>query len=207
MIEIDPSSLSMTEAYKILIGSIVPRPIAWVSTVNSKGQPNLAPFSFFNGVCSNPPSLLFCPVNHPDGREKDTLRNIRETRQFVVNVATEKLAAEMNQTSADYDPNVNEFAEAHLAPGLCRKVKAPRVKDSPISFECELLQIVSVGDGGAGSGHVVIGKIVYMHFAKEVYQDGKILIEKLRPIARLAGSSYCPVREIFNLPRPKTTRQ
>lgn len=200
--ELDVSKLSVADAYKLLIGTIVPRPIAWVSTVSLNGQPNLAPFSFFNGVCSNPPSLLFCPVNHPDGHEKDTLRNIRETNQFVVNVASEDLVAQVNQTSGNYPVDVNEFAEAGVTAAPSKLVKAPRVKESPASFECEVLQIVQVGPGGAGSGHVVIGRILYAHFADGVYKDGKIAIDKLKPVARLGGPNYCPVREIFALERP-----
>lgn len=200
--ELDLSKLSVGDAYKLLIGTIVPRPIAWVSTVNKKGQPNLAPFSFFNGVCSNPPSLLFCPVNHPDGREKDTLRNIRATKQFVVNVASETLARQMNQSSANYAPEINEFSETGLAEAPSKMIKPPRVSGAPASFECELLQIVPVGPGGAGSGHVVIGKILYAHFADGVYRDGKINLEALMPIARLGGPNYCPVRDVFSLARP-----
>jgi flavin reductase (DIM6/NTAB) family NADH-FMN oxidoreductase RutF len=199
---IDVSKLPFPEAYKLIIGSIVPRPIAWVSTVNGKGQTNLAPFSFFNGVCSNPPSLLFCPVNHPDGREKDTLKNVRETKQFVVNIASEDLAKAMNQTSGNYPSDISEFKEAGLTPAKSAVVKPPRVLESPINIECELIQVVTVGPGGPGSGSVVIGKIVYMHIFEEAYKDGKILIDKVKPIARLAGASYCPVREIFDLPRP-----
>ena len=205
MIDVDLSKLSVGDAYKLLIGTIVPRPIAWVSTISPQGATNLAPFSFFNGICSNPPSLLFCPVNHPDGREKDTLRNIRATRQFVVNIATEDLAKAMNQTSGDYPPEKSEFEIAGLTPEPSRTVRAPRVKESPASFECELMQIIDIGDGSAGSGHVVIGKILHARFADKVYQNGKIILEELKPIARLGGPNYCPVREVFNLARPKVT--
>lgn len=203
MTEIDVSTLSIADAYKILIGAIVPRPIAWVSTISEAGIANLAPFSFFNGICSNPPSLLFCPANHPDGREKDTLRNIRATRQFVVNAASEILVGQMNQTSGDYAPEISEFNEAGLTPAPSRLIKPPRVSESPINFECELMQIVDVGPGGAGSGHVVIGKILYAHFAPGIFENGRINLEKLKPIARLGGPTYCPVREVFSLNRPK----
>jgi flavin reductase (DIM6/NTAB) family NADH-FMN oxidoreductase RutF len=201
--ELDVAKLSVGDAYKLLIGTIVPRPIAWVSTIGKSGVTNLAPFSFFNGVCSNPPSLLFCPVNHPDGREKDTLRNIREIKQFVVNIASEPLAKAVNQSSADYPSNVSEFAEAGVTPVPSTRVAPPRVKESPASFECELLELIKVGPGGAGSGHVVIGKIVYAHFAKGVYEAGKISIAALQPIARLGGPNYCPVRDVFELQRPR----
>jgi flavin reductase (DIM6/NTAB) family NADH-FMN oxidoreductase RutF len=201
--KIDVSKLSASDAYKLLIGTIVPRPIAWVSTISAAGISNLAPFSFFNGICGNPPSLLFCPLNQADGSEKDTLRNIRETQQFVVNIADESLAAEMNQSSGDYAFGVSEFQEVGLEEASCIKVKAPRVARSPASFECELIQAVQVGPGGQGSAHVVIGKIVYAHFAEGVFEGGHVILERLKPIARLAGRSYCPVREVFDLPRPK----
>ncbi|MEW6056808.1 MAG: flavin reductase family protein [Bdellovibrionota bacterium] len=203
MIEVDVSKIQMLDAYKLLIGTVVPRPIAWVGSIGKSGSVNLAPFSFFTAVCSNPPSLLFCPANHPDGKEKDTLRNIRETRCFTVNLANEALAREMNQTAANYPPEVNEFKEAGLTAAPSRKIKAPRVGESPASFECELLDVVAVGPGGSGSGHIVLGKVVYAHYSEQVYEDGKIKIEELKPIARLGGTSYCRVNDIFELARPK----
>ena len=201
LIDIDFTRITSAEAYKLQIGSIVPRPIAWVSTVNAQGLHNLAPFSYFNGICSNPPALLFCPVNHPDGREKDTLRNIRETGEFVVNIATEDLIVPMNQSSGDYPPGRSEFAAAGVTPVAGTVVKAPRVAESPVQFECRLLQIVDVGRGG-NAGHVVIGRIVYGHVAPAVYRDGRILLEELKPLARYAGATYGPVRDTFDLPRP-----
>jgi flavin reductase (DIM6/NTAB) family NADH-FMN oxidoreductase RutF len=201
LIEIDFRRISTGEAYKLQIGSIVPRPIAWVSTISAQGLPNLAPFSYFNGICSNPPALLFCPVNHPDGREKDTLRNIRETGDFVVNIATEELVGAVNQTAAEYSADVNEFSAGGVTAVASMLVKSPRVVESPIQFECRLLQVVDVGSGG-NSGHIVIGQIVYGHFAPTVYSNGKIQLEALKPLARLAGTTYGPVRETFDLPRP-----
>lgn len=202
MIELDVAQLSTQDAYKLMIGAIVPRPIGWISTASANGRHNLAPFSFFTGVCSNPPSLLFCPVDHPDGREKDTLRNIRVTGDFVVNIATESLASQVNQTSADFAPEISEFQMAGLTPLASVKVSAPRVGESPVQFECRLLQIVRVGPGGRGSGHIVIGEIVFMHVAEDVYRDGRILLDRLQPLARLDGKAYCPVREVFELTLP-----
>ncbi len=213
MKEIDVTKLSIGDAYKLLIGTIVPRPIAWVSTISAKGQVNLAPFSFFNGVCSNPPSVLFCPVNHPDGSKKDTLRNIQETKQFVINIATEKLALAVNETSGNYPPEINEFEIAKLTPIPSIRVKPPRIKESPIHMECELLQIVPVGTGEfaarerTGSGHIVIGKLVYYHITEGAMNEkGHIFLEKINPIARLGGSFYCPIRDVFELPRPQNKK-
>jgi len=179
----------------------VPRPVAWVSTVNGANLPNLAPFSYFNGICSNPPALLFCPVNHADGREKDTLRNIREIGDFVVNIATESLVSAVNHTAAEYPSHISEFTAAGLTALPSVVVRSPRVAESPIQLECRLMQIVDVGNGG-NSGHVVIGRIVYGHYDSAVYQDGRVLLDALKPIARLAGTTYSPVRETFDLPRP-----
>lgn len=202
-VEIDVRKLAFPDAYKLIIGSVVPRPIAWVSTIDKAGKSNLAPFSFFNGICSNPPSILFCPVNHPDGREKDTLRNVRETKQFVVNIVSEDLANIMNETSANYPAGVSEIEALGIKAQPGKLVKALRVLDSPIQMECELLQMVPVGDGGPGSGHVVIGKIVYMHIAEKAYVDGKIILEEVKPVARLGGPFYARVNDIFEIARPK----
>ncbi|HJW30820.1 MAG TPA: flavin reductase family protein, partial [Saprospiraceae bacterium] len=190
--------------YKLMIGSIVPRPIAFVSTQNSEGALNLAPFSFFTGVSANPPAVLFCPLVRPsDAKTKDTLNNIRATKEFVVNVVSETFAEQMNLTSAEFPPEVSEFAESGLTPVPSQKVRPPRVKESPINMECRLLQMVPVGSGLLG-GTVVIGEIVLFHVADELFDNFRIDLKKLAPIGRLAGSSYCRVIDIFDLARPKT---
>jgi len=203
MVDIDFSKLSALQAYKILLGSIAPRPIAWVSTISAAGITNLAPFSFFNGVCSDPPALLFCPSTPADREVKDTLRNIRETRQFVVNIVTEQNVEKANQTSATLPPDESEFVAAGVTPLPSFIVKPPRVAESSIHLECELIQVVPVGDPRPGSGNVVIGKVVFAHVAAEAWDTrGHIDITKTKPVARLAGNDYAPVREIFSLKRP-----
>ena len=202
-VTLDTKAMPFTQAYKLMIGSIVPRPIAWVSTMSPDGIPNLAPYSFFNGVCSNPPSLLFCPVRRgSDGKKKDTLNNIEANGEFVVNIVTEHNVNLMNQTSAEYPPEVSEFPAAGVTPLESMIVRPPRVAESPVHFECKVLEIVSVGNGSPGSGCVVIGEIVHFHALSNVYQDGRINLEALAPVARLAGSAYCPVREAFDVERP-----
>lgn len=202
---IDMTALPFSEAYKILIGSVVPRPVAWVSTVDEDGVANLAPFSFYTAVCSNPPTVLFCPVTPPDREEKDTLANIRATGEFVINVATESTVEKMNQTSAPYARGVSEFAAAGLTPLAGVKVKAPRVAESPIHLECKLLQIIDVGPGGPGSGKIVLGQVVYAHIDDSVCNEAHhIDVTKVKPVSRLAGTDYAPVRDIFSLARPKT---
>jgi flavin reductase (DIM6/NTAB) family NADH-FMN oxidoreductase RutF len=204
MMGIDLSKLPAQEAYKILLGAVAPRPIAWVSTISAAGVTNLAPFSFFNGICSNPPAVLFCPSNPVDREVKDTLRNVRETRQFVVNIVTESSVEKANLTSATYPFGVSEFEEVGLTPLESVVVQPPRVAESPIHLECELMQIVEVGEPAPGSGNVVIGRVVYVHVAEEAWNGARhhIDIGKIQPVSRLAGNNYAPVREVFSLKRP-----
>ncbi len=191
--------------YKLLTGAIVPRPIGWISTVDAEGRPNLAPFSFFNGVGSNPPLLLFCPVTRAsDHQPKDTLRNVRATGEFVVNIVTEDLAEAMNQTSAELPPEANEFKVAGLTPALSVAVRPPRVAESPVHFECRLYRIIDIGDW-PGAGSIVIGEIVHVHVRDDLLiGEDKIDVRRLRPIGRLAGGLYCRVKEIFKLQRPSS---
>jgi len=201
--EIDPKSNYFKNNYKLLIGSVVPRPIAFVSSLTPDGEQNLAPFSFFNAICPNPPSLMFAPVNRSsDASKKDTLNNILRTKEFVVNVVTEDIAEQMNICATEYPPGYNEFEESGLTPINSKIVKPPRVKESPINFECKLMKHVPVGDPEIpGSGNVIIGEIVYFHIADEIYYDGKIDIRKLKPIGRLAGAGYTRVTDLFDMPR------
>jgi flavin reductase (DIM6/NTAB) family NADH-FMN oxidoreductase RutF len=204
MTGIDISKLPAQEAYKILLGAVAPRPIAWVSTISATGITNLAPFSFFNGICSNPPAVLFCPSNPVDRQVKDTLRNVRETRQFVVNIVNESNVEKANLTSATYPFGVSEFAEVGLTPLKSVVVRPPRVAESPIHLECELMQIVEVGEPVPGSGNVVIGRVVFAHVAEEAWNGERhhIDIGKIKQVSRLAGNNYAPVREVFSLKRP-----
>jgi flavin reductase (DIM6/NTAB) family NADH-FMN oxidoreductase RutF len=201
-VQIDVSKIPFQEAYKLLIGGVVPRPIAWVSTRSKKGMSNLAPYSFFTAVCSNPASLLFCPVNHPDGREKDTLVNIRETNEFVINIVSHSLVHQMNQTSANYAREVSEFKEVGLTEAKCALINAPRVLEASLSYECSLLHILDIGDGSAGSGHIVVGKVLNVFGKPNVLIDGKIDLDALDPVARLGGSNYCRVENTFSIDRP-----
>lgn len=202
-VEIAPEAVAWNSLYKLMIGAIVPRPIAWVSTVNDAGMNNLAPFSFFNAVCANPPTLLFtASVRGADGGEKDTLRNIRANGEFVVNVVTETLAEAMNLTSTEFPAVVDEFAAAGLTPLPCARVRPARVGESPVSFECLLDQVIDVGDQ-PGGGSIVIGRIVYLHVIADVLIDSdKIDITRLQPIGRLAGNAYCRVNDLFDMARP-----
>jgi len=201
--EIKPDSLSWKSVYKLLIGSVLPRPIGWISSINDQGQPNLAPFSFFNIVCANPPTILFCPmVRSGDNQLKDTLQNIRETGEFVVNIVSGELVEKMIKTSVEAPYGVNEFDYAGLTPKLSSAVTPPRVAESPIHFECKLNQIIDISLN-PGGGSVVIGTIVHMHIDERIMiGEDKIDLARLTPIGRLAGNSYVRVTDIFDIERP-----
>ncbi len=201
--EISPENVPWQSMYKILIGTVVPRPIGWVSSQDEAGQANLAPFSFYTVVCGSPPTVLFCPmVRASDGKIKDTLRNVRATGEFVVNAATEALAAAVNLSAVEFEAQVNEFEIAGLTAAPSVRVRPPRVAESPINLECRVTQIVDLGDA-PGAGSVVIGQVVYAHIAEAVLiGSDKIDLEQLKPIARLAGSAYARVTDVFEMARP-----
>ncbi len=201
--EINPNDLPHREVYKLMTGAIVPRAIAWVSSVNADGQPNLAPFSFFTAVCSLPPTILFCTsVRNTDGDFKDTLHNIRATGEFVVNFVTEALAEQMNITATELPANVNEFERAGLTPEPSQVVNVPRVAESPIHFECKLNQVVTISDA-PGGGSIVLGTIVHMHISETIYREGnKIDFAAYQPVGRLAGAGYTRVNDLFDMLRP-----
>jgi flavin reductase (DIM6/NTAB) family NADH-FMN oxidoreductase RutF len=201
--EIKPDALSWKSVYKLLIGSVLPRPIGWISSVNDQGQPNLAPFSFFNVACANPPTILFCPmIRSVNNQPKDTLQNIRETGEFVVNIVSGELVEKMNLTSVEAPCEVNEFDYAGLTPAPSCEVTPPRVAESPIHFECKLNKIVEISQE-PGGGSVVIGTVVHMHIDERLLiGEDKIDLVKLNPIGRLAGNSYVHVTDIFDMERP-----
>jgi len=198
--ELDPQKIGTTASYKLLIGCVVPRPIAWVSTVAADGVPNLAPFSFFMGVCNDPPTIAFSSGRREHGK-KDTVHNLEHTGDFVVNVVDDPHAEAMNATSGEYPPEVDEFALAGLemAPGVL--VRAPRLRTAPISMECKVAQIVPAG---RGPHSVVFGEIVYFHVREDVYDagTGRIDIPRLRPVGRLAGNQYAHIHDLFEMKRP-----
>ena len=198
---IDPSALEPREVYKLLIGSVVPRPIAWVSSISLEGQLNLAPFSYFNIACANPPTLLFCPNRRADGSKKDTLLNIEATGEYVIHIVDEAHVAAMNQSSAEFPRGVNEFEAAGLLAAPSLEVRPARVAEAPIAFECRLFQVVPVSDGPQG-GEVVIGRVLLLHVRDDVRPDTYIDLDALRPVARLAGNGYARVTDTFDLPRP-----
>lgn len=199
---IDFSKIEARHAYGWMASLITPRPIAWVSTVGADGKTNLAPFSFFTGVTSNPPTLLFVPVNDRHGQKKHTVLNIEETREFVVNAVSFSLAEKMNACAALLPKGESEFDAFGIAAAASDAVKPPRVAEAPAAFECVLEKIVPVGEGASGA-HIVIGRILRAHVRDEILnEDGKVDALKLDSIGRLGGESYSRARELFEVARP-----
>jgi len=187
--------------YKYLIGSILPRPIAWVSTVNQDGSFNLAPFSFFTAVSAKPMIIAFCPlIRTATGQKKDTLINIERTSEFVINFVSRELADKCNLTSSELKYGEDEFKYAGLNTLASERVAAPRVKESKIHFECILRDMISYGDQ-PGQGTLVTGEVVRVHIDPSVMVDGKIATEKLDPIGRGAGNDWFGTNDKFELER------
>ena len=198
----DPAEHPFSETHKLMIGSIVPRPIALVSTTSNDGINNLAPFSYFNGVCSKPPTIMFAPARRGwDGKEKDTLINIRSTKEFSINIVSEDIGEKMVKCSTDYEKEVDEYSKSGLSPLSSKKIKPPIVSESKISLECILNQIVQIGKEDAGSGFIVIGTIVLFHIDDEVYDNGRIILDKLQPLGRVAGNGYVRSTNAFDIIR------
>ena len=197
--EFNPSDLGEKEVYKLLTGSVVPRPIAWVSTVSQEGGQNLAPFSFFTVASRNPPMLCISigpGVGDREGTEKDTLVNIRATKEFVINVVPAPLGNQMQKSAENLPSNADEFEAAGLSAAESHLVAPKRVKEAPIHMECKLEQIIKLG-----SDHLIIGRMVYYHIEDDYYLGNyKVDLEKLQPLGRLAGN-YSENKEFFKLPR------
>lgn len=205
--ELNPEDLTVKERYKLLIGCIVPRPIALVSTVSPDGRTNLAPFSFFNGIGSDPMSLLFCPANAPDGGEKDTLRNAKPTEEggtgeFVVNASVEGNRWQMAGAAEVLPYGESEFDLTGLTPVPSRVVRPPRVGESPVAFECRTERVVRLNPGVAGGGNVVIGRVVHVHIADDLV-DERMHVDpsRLQAVGRMGGLGYCSTRDRFEMPR------
>lgn len=204
--ELDPARLPASDRYKLLIGCIVPRPIAFVSTRSPDGRLNLAPFSFFCGVGSNPMTLLFCPANKPDGSEKDSLRNAKPvaeggTGEFVVNVASAAYAPKVAAAAEPLGYGESEFELAGLTPAPSRVVKAPRVAESPVAFECRTLSVVRTNAGHALGGNIVLGEVVHVYVRDDLINE-RLHTDpaKLDAIGRMGGLTYCRTRDRFEMP-------
>jgi flavin reductase (DIM6/NTAB) family NADH-FMN oxidoreductase RutF len=204
-----PSQISHNDLYAIILNSVGPRPIAWVSTLSASGQPNLAPFSFFNAVCIDPPLLAFAPglrqpkqTNSPHGEPKDTLRYVRETKEFVVNIVTFDLLQPMNVTSGEYDSSINEFELAKVTPAPSQLVRPARVAESPVSFECKLHQILDFSPAPTSSS-LVIGEVVFIHIDDAHIKNGKLDRSSLDLVGRMGGIQYTRTTNRVELARPR----
>ena len=199
MTRIDPDALDGS-LYRTLAGAVIPRPIAWVSSLSPEGVENLAPYSFFNVVSTSPPVVMFAPTDRSDRPEglSDSARNAHETEEFVINVVTEPLAEAMNETSATLPPEESEFDHASLERAASEAVAPPRVAAAEVAFECELYESIDVG-----SNTMVLGQVVSVYLDDGVTTDGKLDVEKLDAIGRLSGSYYCRTDGRFRMERPE----
>jgi flavin reductase (DIM6/NTAB) family NADH-FMN oxidoreductase RutF len=198
-----PSDAGPANVYKLMVGAIVPRPIAFVSTVSRSGVRNLAPFSFFTAASANPPVVCFAPmVRGSDGQQKDTLRNVQETGEFVVNIVSEDFVEKMNICSAEFPPDVDEWEKSGLTPVASDCVKPARVRESRFHMECKLVDVVSVSKQPLG-GSLVLGEVLRFHVTDELFDNYRIAPEKLRAVGRMGGPSYARTTDRFDLERPK----
>jgi flavin reductase (DIM6/NTAB) family NADH-FMN oxidoreductase RutF len=193
-LEFDPAVVDERAIYRLLIGSVVPRPIGWASTVSISGVANLAPFSFFTVVCVSPPMISLTIMRKPDGSEKHTLQNVRATGEFCFNVVTRPVWKQMVDSANGFPEGDSEFAETGLTPIPSVKVKPPRVKEVPIHFECKLHQILELGPKRQA---LVIGEVVYLHVDPACMTGGYIDMRKLDPVGRLNGFFYTTLGEIL----------
>jgi len=215
MLTFNPAERQPQEIYKLMTGIIVPRPVALVSTISRDGLPNLAPFSFFSGIGAVPPTVLFCPALRPPasgdtgnpasedaGERKDTLRNVEETGEFVINVVSEAIAAAANASAAEVAFGVDEFTLSGLTPIPSEAVRPPRVAQSPAQMECKLLQVIYTGRA-ARSGVIVLGEVVRFHVREELFDNFRIDPAALDALGRMAGNTWVRTRDRVELVRPK----
>jgi flavin reductase (DIM6/NTAB) family NADH-FMN oxidoreductase RutF len=200
---IDPLQMPNDLRYKLLTGTVVPRPIAWVSSMNKAGQLNLAPFSYFTIAATDPMTLLFCPQVPSSGppRHKDTLLNVRAVPEFVINLTDETTAAQMNRTATELPHGQSEFEWANLTPAPSQTIGVPRVLEAPVAYECRLQQILTISDA-PGGGAVVFGEVQCIHIRDDLYgESGRVSLEKLQAIGRVAGTGYVRTNNTFDMAR------
>ncbi len=201
---INPGDIDRRQVYRLMVGSVVPRPIAWVSSMDLDGVLNLAPFSFFNAVADQPPMIVFAPNGpRPGGGAKDTLANIEKTNEFVVNLCSWELREAMNASSANVDPEVDEFKLAGLTAAPSVHVKTPRVKEAPASLECRFVTRLRLPSSNPDiENNMVIGEVVGIHIDDAIIDDGMIDMAAYRPLARLGYMDYTTVDSVFEMLRP-----
>lgn len=202
MLSIDPTSISERDNYKFLIGSIVPRPIAFVTTHSEKGILNGAPFSYFNVISSNPP-MISLSIQRTKGKQKDTARNILNHNEFVVHIVSEQYVEKINRTAASLPSDESELEISGLTPIESVEIAVPGVKEAKIRMECIMEQSLELGDVNSPGCDFFVGRVVQYHIDKSIYEQGKINPRDLAPVSRLAGSDYATIGDIFEIERPK----
>ena len=203
----NPASLINKERYQLLISTILPRPIAWVSSMDRAGNLNLAPFSYFTVVCNDPMTLLFCPgIPTATGAKKDTLRNVEEVPEFVINLTNQATAEAMNLTASSLPRDQSEFEWAGVTAVSSETIQVPRVAEAPVAFECKLQRIVIVSEK-PGGGVAVFGEVQRIHIQDDIYIDGAVAVDKLQPIGRIGGNGYVRVTDKFEMERVPLSNQ
>lgn len=202
MITIDPKNNSERENYKLLIGSIIPRPIAFVTTKSEQGVINGAPFSYFNIVSSNPP-MISLAIQRPNGRLKDTARHIHHQQQFVVHIVDEDNVEQVNETAASLPVTESELARTNFTLVDSQQIAVPGIQEAKVRMECRLVQSVPLMNWEEQTGDLFIGEVVQFHIDEVIYHEGRIDPRKLNAVSRLAGSNYAKVGEIFSIERPQ----
>lgn len=203
MLSFDPKTIEERQNYKFLIGTIVPRPVAFVTSVAEDGTVNGAPFSYFNIVSSNPP-MISVAVQRQNGEEKDTARNIKQRKEFVVHIVDEDNVEKINKTAASLPADVSEVEQARLTLAESKVISTPGIKEAKVRFECVLETALELGENGEVGTDLLIGKIVQYHIDDKIYENnGRIDIEELGAVSRLAGNYYAKIGEMFEIVRPK----
>ncbi|MEH7113901.1 flavin reductase family protein [Neobacillus niacini] len=202
MLSIDPSEMTERENYKFLIGSIIPRPIAFVTSISEEANLNGAPFSYFNIVSSNPP-MISLAIQRSKGKQKDTARNILHSKEFVVHIVDEQNVEKINKTAASLPSNESEIGLAKLTPIDSVKISVPGVKEAKIRMECTLEHSLELGGHDSPGCDLIIGKVVQFHIEEEIYKNGRIDPHGLGAVSRLAGTNYAKIGDLFSLERPK----
>ncbi|RYM33539.1 flavin reductase family protein [Brumimicrobium glaciale] len=207
MLTLEPKELPIPELHRYLLGAIGPRPIAFASTIDENGTPNLAPFSFFNIFSANPPILIFSPANSGrTGKTKDTYDNVKKVAECVINVVNYDMVEQMSLCSSPYEIDVNEFVKSGLTPIPSEKVKPFRVKESPVQLECKVIEVKELGTGG-GAGNLVICEVVKIHINEEILDDNRMIDQhKIDLVSRMGGNWYCRANEasMFEVEKPVT---
>lgn len=201
MISIDPSTNTERENYKLLIGSIIPRPIAFVTTTSKEGILNGAPFSYFNIVSSNPP-MISLAIQRSNGRQKDTARNIIESQEFVIHIVDEQNVEKINQTAASLPSDQSEIELSRLTPVKSTKVSVPGVREAKVRMECTLEHSLELGGSDSPGVDLIIGKVIQFHIENDIYENGRINPMGLSAVSRLAGHDYAKIGDIFTIERP-----